>query len=111
VTPEGTIFIYRANERAYAELVVTHRAILPTLVVNDERFKVAQHAFPQIYWNCSFSVVEGQRTQMVEQKPYPMWERSDPKVELISCLRKMRVGLHQLQLRAAARPPAQDEPR
>lgn len=89
----GPIFIYRANERSHVEMEVSPSGIRPTLVVDGERHEVPDAALPQIYWSCSHKQVEGQRTRTLETKPYPIWDREDPKVELIASIQMMRYGL------------------
>ena len=69
---DGPIFIYRANERSHVEMEVSPRGI---------------------YWNCGHKQVVGQRTRTLETKPYPIWDREDPKVELIASIQMMRYGL------------------
>lgn len=90
---DGPIFIYRSNERAHVEMEVSPRGIVPTLVVDEERHEVPDAALPQIYWNCGHKQVVGQRTRTLETKPYPIWDREDPKVELITSIQMMRYGL------------------
>lgn len=90
---KGPIFIYRANERGYVEMAVSPRGIVPTLVVDGERHEMPDRALPEIYWCCSSKRVVGPRARMIAKEPYPMWDRSDPKIELIQSLRVMRYGI------------------
>jgi hypothetical protein len=91
--PNGPTFIYRANERSHVEMAVSPRGISPTLVVDGERLDTPEAALPQIYWNCGHKEVVGQRTRTVTTKPYPIWDREDPKIELITSLQIMRYGI------------------